>query len=347
MDNQRSDHPSGVSLLLHEFQTELSTMDIESVMILDCLKDPTRKNLKEAEQSAHAIRSKIREISTNIRIHLYDSGSKSESAARQTPFVPDDFFQGLVQRWNRDPKVVITLVVQDRIEERVDEEGTRAEEPEVFSDEVSEDTPDIIPKGAPGRERDAGSDGEQDKEREGAPGKGQDKGQKLGPEGEQDTNPLEVPEGTQTTVHEHVPDGLTDAVQEPGLEWRSGEDRSIRNTLTLPFSFQAFRLIMDVLLSNAVRFRKGDRANITLEVKTGPDLLKICCRDEGIGIPNEEIHHIGKFFFRAGNTTGTDGNGVALHFVISLIRDFGGDVKIHSQEGIYTVIELLIPAKPA
>ena len=347
MDNQRSDHPSGVSLLLHEFQTELSTMDIESVMILDCLKDPTRKNLKEAEQSAHAIRSKIREISTNIRIHLYDSGSKSESAARQTPFVPDDFFQGLVQRWNRDPKVVITLVVQDRIEERVDEEGTRAEEPEVFSDEVSEDTPDIIPKGAPGRERDAGSDGEQDKEREGAPGKGQDKGQKLGPEGEQDTNPLDVPEGTQTTVHEHVPDGLTDAVQEPGLEWRSGEDRSIRNTLTLPFSFQAFRLIMDVLLSNAVRFRKGDRANITLEVKTGPDLLKICCRDEGIGIPNEEIHHIGELFFRAGNTTGTDGNGVALHFVISLIRDFGGDVKIHSQEGIYTEIELLIPAKPA
>ena len=327
MDNQRSEHPSRISLLLHEFQTELSTMDVESVMILDCLKDPTRKNLKEAEKSAHAIRSKIREVSTNIRIHLYDSGVKSESAARQTPFVPDDFFQGLVQRWNRDPKVVITLVVQDRIEERVDEEGTRAEEPEVFSDEVAEDTPDIIPKGAPG--------------------KGQDKGQKLGPEGEQDTNPLEVPEGTQTTVHEHVPDGLTDAVQEPGLEWRSGEDRSILNTLTLPFSFQAFRLIMDVLLSNAVRFRKGDRANVTLQVETGPDLLKIRCRDEGIGIPNEEIHHIGELFFRAGNTTGTDGNGVALHFVISLIRDFGGDVKIHSQEGIYTEIELLIPAKPA
>jgi len=327
MDNQRSEHPSRISLLLHEFQTELSTMDVESVMILDCLKDPTRKNLKEAKKSAHAIRSKIREVSTNIRIHLYDSGVKSESAARQTPFVPDDFFQGLVQRWNRDPKVVITLVVQDRIEERVDEEGARAEEPEVFSDEVAEDTPDIIPKGAPG--------------------KGQDKGQKLGPEGEQDTNPLDVPEGTQTTVHERVPDGLTDAVQEPGLEWRLGEDRSIRNRFTLPFSFQAFRLIMDVLLSNAVRFRKGDRANITLEVEIGPDLLKICCRDEGIGIPNEEIHHIGELFFRAGNTTGTDGNGVALHFVISLIRDFGGDVKIHSQEGIYTEIELLIPAKPA
>lgn len=304
-----------MSLLLHEFQTELSTMDIESVMILDCLKDPTRKNLKEAEKSAHAIRSKIREVSTNIRIHLYDSGVKSESSVRQTPFVPDDFFQGLVQRWNRDPKAVITLVVQDRIEERVDEEGARAEEPE--------NTPDTIPKVAPSRERDAGS------------------------EGEQDTNPLEVPEGTQTTVHERVPDGLTDAVQEPGLEWRSGEDRSIQNRFTLPFSLQAFRLIMDVLLSNAVRFRKGDRANVTLQVETGPDLLKIRCRDEGIGIPNEEIHHIGELFFRAGNTTGTDGNGVALHFVISLIRDFGGDVKIHSQEGKYTEIELLIPAKPA
>lgn len=304
-----------MSLLLHEFQTELSTMDIESVMILDCLKDPTRKNLKEAEKSAHAIRSKIREVSTNIRIHLYDSGVKSESAARQTPFVPDDFFQGLVQRWNRDPKAVITLVVQDRIEERVDEEGSRAEEPE--------NTPDTIPKVAPSN------------------------GQKSGSEGEQDKNPLDVPEGTQTTVHERVPDGLTDAVQEPGLEWRSGEDRSTQNRFTLPFSLQAFRLIMDVLLSNAVRFRKGDRANVTLQVETGPDLLKIRCRDEGIGIPNEEIHHIGELFFRAGNTTGTDGNGVALHFVISLIRDFGGDVKIHSQEGKYTEIELLIPAKPA
>lgn len=336
-----------MSLLLHEFQTELSTMDIESVMILDCLKDPTRKNLKEAEKSAHAIRSKIREVSTNIRIHLYDSGVKSESSARQTPFVPDDFFQGLVQRWNRDPKAVITLVVQDRIEEWVDEEGAWAEEPEVFSDEVSEDTPGTIPKGAPSKGQDIGAEGEQ----EGSPGKEQEdalgRERKSRSEGEQDTNPLDVPEGTQTTVHERVPDGLTDVVQEPGLEWRSGEDRSTQNRFTLPFSLQAFRLVMDVLLSNAVRFRKGDRANVTLEVEIGPDLLKICCRDEGIGIPNEEIHHIGELFFRAGNTTGTDGNGVALHFVISLIRDFGGDVKIHSQEGIYTEIELLIPAKPA
>lgn len=234
MDKRRSEQPSRISLFLHELQTELSTMDIEAVMILDYLKNPIENNLQEAELSTHAIRAKIREISTSIRVHLYQSGERTTSNVRETEFSPVDFFKELVQRWNRDPKADITLQI-------------------------------------------------------------------------------------------------------------SGEQVS-QTSQSMPFSTNTLKLLVDVLLSNAVRFRKGEVARITLNVQADPDQLTILCHDEGIGIPSHEIEQIGQLFFRATNAEGTDGNGVALHFAISLLREFGGDLKIRSKEGEFTEVEIVIPA---
>lgn len=234
MEKRRSEQPSRISLFLHELQTELSTMDIEAVMILDYLKNPIENNLQEAELSTHAIRAKIREISTSIRVHLYQSGERTTSNVRETEFSPVDFFKELVQRWNRDPKADITLQI-------------------------------------------------------------------------------------------------------------SGEQVS-QASQSMPFSTNTLKLLVDVLLSNAVRFRKGEVARITLNVQADPDQLTILCHDEGIGIPSHEIEQIGQLFFRATNAEGTDGNGVALHFATSLLREFGGDLKIRSREGEFTEVEIVIPA---
>ena len=244
MEKRRSEQPSRISLFLHELQTELSTMDIEAVMILDYLKNPIENNLQEAELSTHAIRAKIREISTSIRVHLYQSGERTTSNVRETEFSPVDFFKELVQRWNRDPKADITLQIS--------------------------------------------------------------------------------------------------GMQESGAKV-SGAQAS-HASQSMPFSTNTLKLLVDVLLSNAVRFRKGEVARITLNVQADPDQLTILCRDEGIGIPSQEIEQIGQLFFRATNADGTDGNGVALHFAISLLREFGGELKIRSEEGAFTEIEVMIPA---
>ena len=244
MEKRRSEQPSRISLFLHELQTELSTMDIEAVMILDYLKNPIENNLQEAELSTHAIRAKIREISTSIRVHLYQSGERTTSNVRETEFSPGDFFKELVQRWNRDPKADITLQIS--------------------------------------------------------------------------------------------------GMQESGAKV-SGAQAS-HASQSMPFSTNTLKLLVDVLLSNAVRFRKGEVARITLNVQADPDQLTILCRDEGIGIPSLEIEQIGELFFRATNADGTDGNGVALHFAISLLREFGGELKIRSEEGAFTEIEVMIPA---
>lgn len=244
MEKKRSEQPSRISLFLHELQTELSTMDIEAVMILDYLKNPIKNNLQEAELSTHAIRTKIREISTSIRVHLYQSGERTIPNIRETEFSPVDFFKELVQRWNRDPKADINLQIGGMQESGVQESGAQ------------------------------------------------------------------VSQASQS----------------------------------MPFSTNTLKLLVDVLLSNAVRFRRGEVARITLNVQADPDQLTILCRDEGIGIPSQEIEQIGQLFFRATNARGTDGNGVALHFAISLLREFGGELKIQSEEGAFTEIEIMIPA---
>lgn len=259
MEKKRSEQPSRISLFLHELQTELSTMDIEAVMVLDYLKNPIENNLQEAELSTHAIRAKIREISTSIRVHLYQSGERTTSNVRETEFSPVDFFKELVQRWNRDPKADITLQIRGEDERRVQERGVQ-----------------------------------------------------------------------QSGMQEGVP--------------QQSEEQVSQASQSMPFSTNTIKLLVDVLLSNAVRFRKGEVARITLNVQADPDQLTILCHDEGIGIPSHEIEQIGQLFFRATNAEGTDGNGVALHFAISLLREFGGDLKIRSKEGEFTEVEIVIPA---
>lgn len=84
------------------------------------------------------------------------------------------------------------------------------------------------------------------------------------------------------------------------------------------------------LLSNAIKFSaEGSTIKITSEVKN--DIIKICVKDEGIGMSTDDKKHLFERFFRGTNAINIQGTGLGLHIVGKYIELMDGNISIKSK----------------
>jgi PAS domain S-box-containing protein len=98
------------------------------------------------------------------------------------------------------------------------------------------------------------------------------------------------------------------------------------------------------LLSNAVKFTQpGGR--VTLEVTEDEGWARICVRDEGIGIPEEDCGRLFERFFRASNAQAqaVPGTGLGLSIVRAIVERHGGSIDVESQLGVGTTFHVALP----
>ncbi len=95
------------------------------------------------------------------------------------------------------------------------------------------------------------------------------------------------------------------------------------------------------LLSNAVKY-SPDASRIWLRLYCEPDRVFVVVKDEGIGIPEENITQLFEPFYRAANVGRIPGNGLGLAIVKQAIDLHGGDLRVTSKvnEGSEFTIEL-------
>lgn len=100
--------------------------------------------------------------------------------------------------------------------------------------------------------------------------------------------------------------------------------------------------VLGNLLSNAVKF-SAPETTVTLDalVKNGRIIFTV--RDEGIGIPAEDVARVFDPFHRCGNVGEKPGTGLGLAIAQSCTTLHGGSLKIESAEGIGTTATLGIP----
>jgi signal transduction histidine kinase len=114
---------------------------------------------------------------------------------------------------------------------------------------------------------------------------------------------------------------------------------------TTGFYTDAFRLsiIINNLISNAVKYQKQAESNPTVTVTVNADAQKaeITIEDNGIGILDQHLNNIFKMFFR-GNTT-VNGVGIGLFIVKEALQHLGGDINVYSVYGEGTTFKLIIP----
>ncbi|MDE1191597.1 MAG: PAS domain-containing sensor histidine kinase [Arachidicoccus sp.] len=87
--------------------------------------------------------------------------------------------------------------------------------------------------------------------------------------------------------------------------------------------------IMMNLISNAVKYSPEDSA-ITIHSYGNKSSIKICIKDEGIGISEEDQKHLMQRFFRGANVTNIQGTGLGLHIVAKYAELMNGTIQCKS-----------------
>jgi signal transduction histidine kinase len=112
------------------------------------------------------------------------------------------------------------------------------------------------------------------------------------------------------------------------------------------FKGDTFRIsvILNNLISNAVKYQKPDEANpkVNLTVKVEPHKATIWIEDNGIGILSEHLSNIFKMFFRSKNNN-KPGSGIGLYIVKEALNKIGGTINVESKYGEGTQFEITIP----
>jgi PAS domain S-box-containing protein len=100
------------------------------------------------------------------------------------------------------------------------------------------------------------------------------------------------------------------------------------------------------LLTNAIKYTKK-AGQITVVVKIQGDQLVTQIADNGVGIPKHQQKKVFDKFFRADNIIKmeTDGTGLGLYLVKSVVESSGGKIWFNSKEGTGTTFWFSLPLK--
>lgn len=89
------------------------------------------------------------------------------------------------------------------------------------------------------------------------------------------------------------------------------------------------------LLKNASDY-SGKGKRIWIEVEAANVYTRIYVKDEGVGIPEEEIPNIFKRFYRVHREVNPNSVGIGLSLTKSIVEGMGGSIRVNSKEGEYT-----------
>ena len=100
-------------------------------------------------------------------------------------------------------------------------------------------------------------------------------------------------------------------------------------------------LIWNNLLSNAVKFT-DEGGDIFVSLKRDGDSAIVRVRDTGCGISAEVGAHIFEKFYQGDTSHKGEGNGLGLALVKKVIDLLGGEISVHSKEGVGTEFTVIL-----
>lgn len=108
---------------------------------------------------------------------------------------------------------------------------------------------------------------------------------------------------------------------------------------------ESMRQVVDNLLDNAIKY-SPDGGRIELEIGERDHSVVLSVRDEGLGIPKEDLERVFERFYRVDKARSREmgGTGLGLAIVKHLVLAMGGDVRVSSVLGQGTCFEVLLPS---
>nr|WP_319486799.1 PAS-domain containing protein [uncultured Cohaesibacter sp.] len=100
------------------------------------------------------------------------------------------------------------------------------------------------------------------------------------------------------------------------------------------------------ILSNAIKYSEPG-APINVIGRSNDKHITIEIRDQGIGIPDEELPRIFNKYYRASNSSGIAGTGIGLNFTQLALKEQGGRIEVKSKLGEGSCFTIFLPASIA
>lgn len=119
---------------------------------------------------------------------------------------------------------------------------------------------------------------------------------------------------------------------------RNIADGHIKARFDFKWTQEAFLNILD----NAVKYTQPNSV-ITVEMSETENFARLSVRDEGPGIPEEEIPLIFKRFYRGKQTGREEGVGIGLYLARQIVEEQGGYIRVKSKEGQGSRFEIYLP----
>lgn len=97
---------------------------------------------------------------------------------------------------------------------------------------------------------------------------------------------------------------------------------------------EKFSQVIVNILVNAIKYTNYG-GTILIKVENYDDSINISIKDNGIGIPKEELHYIFERFYRVDKSRSKDTGGIGVGLAISkaIVSEHGGDILVYSEFG--------------
>ena len=119
---------------------------------------------------------------------------------------------------------------------------------------------------------------------------------------------------------------------------RNIADERIKARFDFKWTQEAFLNILD----NAVKYAPPNSV-ITIETSETENFARLSVRDEGMGIPEEEIPLIFKRFYRGRQVGREEGVGIGLYLARQIVEEQGGYIRVKSKSGQGSRFEICLP----
>ncbi|MBL8134552.1 MAG: PAS domain S-box protein [Anaerolineae bacterium] len=105
------------------------------------------------------------------------------------------------------------------------------------------------------------------------------------------------------------------------------------------------RQVITNLISNALKYSPLEKPVLVRLSDDGEERV-LSVKDEGIGIPNEDLAHLFEPFHRASNVGAISGTGLGMSITRQAVEMHGGVIMVESEEGKGTTFTVILPVKP-
>jgi two-component system sensor histidine kinase VicK len=106
--------------------------------------------------------------------------------------------------------------------------------------------------------------------------------------------------------------------------------------------------VLDNIISNAMKY-SPEGGQITFSIKEEEDKIIVSIKDQGIGIPKENIGKVFERFYRVDKARSRKlgGTGLGLAIAKEMVQAHGGNIWVKSEEGKGTEILFSLPYEPS